>query len=151
MPDYSAEVRAAAVEAVARVFYEADAGDELATTGVSWPSWDRLDKSDAHRAIADARLAVDALAAAGQLRGEPVAYVVYSSIAFTTPPPPRGVHLRLTRAEADTVLEMLEFQAASNPQWARGVEYLIGGIHPVPRSVSDAAEAVSPARPEAIS
>jgi hypothetical protein len=61
------QIRAKYVETIAQVFYEAEAADELATTGERLPSWDRLDRSDAHRAIADARLAVDALAAAGLL------------------------------------------------------------------------------------
>lgn len=60
-------IRTKWVEIIARAFYEAEADDVRATTGKRLPSWDGLDKSDAHSAIQDARLAVNALEAAGQL------------------------------------------------------------------------------------
>ncbi len=54
------DTRANAIARIARAFYEAEAADELASTGAKLPAWGRPE-TDAHRAIADARMAVNAL------------------------------------------------------------------------------------------
>lgn len=68
MSDITPEsIRDNAIDCIAQAFYTAEAADILATTGRPSPPWGGLDKSDAHRCIQDARLAVDALAKAGML------------------------------------------------------------------------------------
>lgn len=75
------QIRDEYVEVIARAFYEAEAADDLATTGEKRPPWDQFDKSSSGSAVGDARLAVDALIAAGLPRPhagyEPVEAFMY--------------------------------------------------------------------------
>lgn len=146
MHDTTAHLRDA-VQTVARAFYAAESDDESATTGQPRPPWEQLDEAEKWVCTHDARLAVNALAAEGRLATEPVAYVIFSSLTFTTPGPMRNVHVRLTRAEADDVLDMLEDRAAANPRAWPGVKYMIGGIHAVARTAPQDPTVESSTRP----
>lgn len=134
------QIRAACVEVFARVTYE-----RIRQANPNWPwgtehnlesrePWEALTGEQKELWLGlEQRMApyVDALIDAGILAPEPAGYVVFSNRTFTTPVPLRDAHVRLTRTEADHVHAILTDRAAANPQWSRGIAYLIGGIHPL--------------------
>lgn len=73
MPD--SDIRADAIARIAHAFYEAEVADELASTGAELPAWGRPE-TDAHRAIADARMAVNALGDMLATPREPIGWSV---------------------------------------------------------------------------
>lgn len=132
------QVRAACVEIFARVTYErirhAHPSVEPARPWGRREPWEALGSEEKQLWLGvEQRMApyVDALIEAGLLVPDPVAYAVFGSLSFFTPDKIRDVHLRVTLAEAVEVQEMLAERAAANPRAWPGVEYLIGGIHPL--------------------
>lgn len=95
------EIRAEYVETIARAFYQAEAADEKSVGGYACPPWEALDEAGKWRVVHDARLAVDALAAAGLL---PIQH--HRPTRITRPPRPSPAEPEPSRSWVSVIADI---------------------------------------------